>query len=101
MRDMCECPKFQKCSAAICPLDHDWLRNCENTDRICLYLCESMKPTAIEAVPVDILAACEALKASPAVPGALKRSLKKAEATGSSVAGPRERMKVRQAAKRL
>lgn len=42
-----QCPKFQTCSAAICPLDSEWqLRSNQNFDRICFYLAESVKINA-------------------------------------------------------
>ena len=41
------CPKFQTCSAAICPLDSEWrIRSNQNFDRICFYLAESVKTDA-------------------------------------------------------
>ena len=45
------CPKWQKCSAPICPLDH----NIESRvhikgDRVCFYLCEYVKPGGIAAL---------------------------------------------------
>ncbi len=42
--DMESCPKYEKCSAPICPLDPNW-RNVRHLkgERICFYLCEAQK----------------------------------------------------------
>ena len=38
------CPKFEKCSAAICPLDPNWQRaNHLKNERVCFFLCEVQK----------------------------------------------------------
>ena len=38
------CPKFEKCSAPICPLDQNWQRASHlQHERVCFYLCESQK----------------------------------------------------------
>lgn len=39
------CPKFDKCSANVCPLDPDWqLRTHGSGDTMCFYLLEAVKP---------------------------------------------------------
>ena len=44
---MSDCPRFDKCSAPICPLDRDWrLRVYRKSEPICLYLREYVKPNA-------------------------------------------------------
>jgi hypothetical protein len=44
---MCDCPRFNRCSAPICPLDPDWrLRVYRKGEPICLYLLEYVKPDA-------------------------------------------------------
>lgn len=42
-----DCPRYQTCSAPICPLDIDWQKrvNC-NEDPICFYLSQSVKHDA-------------------------------------------------------
>lgn len=46
-RAMRGCPKFEWCSAPICPLDPEWHRCTHVRDeRICLYLAEAVKPGA-------------------------------------------------------
>ncbi len=41
---MYDCPKFESCSAPICPLDDDWeLRSHLNGERVCYYLTEYSK----------------------------------------------------------
>jgi len=38
------CPKFEKCSANICPLDQNWRKSCHlQHERVCFYLCEAQK----------------------------------------------------------
>ena len=42
------CPKYEKCSANICPLDRDWpLRTHLKGESICFYLREYVKQGAI------------------------------------------------------
>ena len=41
---MCDCPKFDSCSAPICPLDQDWRKRAYlDGERICIYLTEYSK----------------------------------------------------------
>ena len=38
------CPKYEKCSANICPLDRDWqLRTHMNSEPVCFYMREFVK----------------------------------------------------------
>jgi len=42
------CPKYKKCSANICPLDHDWqLRTHLKGEPVCFYLREYVKQGGI------------------------------------------------------
>ena len=42
-----DCPKYDSCSANICPLDPDWrLRSHLNGERVCYYLTEAVKRDA-------------------------------------------------------
>jgi hypothetical protein len=44
---MCDCPRFDRCSAPICPLDTDWkVRPYRKGEPICFYLLEYVKPNA-------------------------------------------------------
>jgi hypothetical protein len=44
---MCDCPRFDKCSAPICPLDTDWKhRVYRKGEPVCFYLLEFVKPDA-------------------------------------------------------
>jgi len=39
-----DCPKFQACSAPICPLDPNWRKALHlKHERVCFYLCEAQK----------------------------------------------------------
>lgn len=41
------CPKFEKCSAPICPLDPNWINaKHPNGERVCFYLGEAQKAGA-------------------------------------------------------
>ena len=43
-----QCPKFQQCSAPICPLDAEWQKRKHiNGERVCFYLIETQKANAI------------------------------------------------------
>lgn len=42
-----QCPKYQQCSAPICPLDEKWQKRKHiSGDRICFYLAEAQKRSA-------------------------------------------------------
>lgn len=42
-----DCPRWDKCSAPICPLDPDWSKRVHRKgERICLWLTESVKENA-------------------------------------------------------
>ena len=42
--NMEDCPKFQCCSAPICPLDPNWRKTVHlKGERVCFYLCEAQK----------------------------------------------------------
>ncbi len=45
--EMNDCPKFDHCSAPICPLDRDWKKRhyCKG-EPVCFYMLESVKPGA-------------------------------------------------------
>ncbi len=44
---MTDCPKFDRCSAPICPLDADWAARVHlKGERICFYVLEYVKPGA-------------------------------------------------------
>lgn len=45
--NMSDCPKYNKCSAPICPLDPDWKkRSMAKDERVCFYLREAVKEGA-------------------------------------------------------
>lgn len=90
MSKMQDCPKFSGCSAAVCPLDHDWrLRNCEEVDRTCFYLTESVKAGGHERIKEvlngEMLLACVALREAPDLQGACRRAVEAAVGTGSLI----------------
>jgi hypothetical protein len=103
---MVDCPRFDRCNAAICPLDTGWRNRLHaRGDSVCLYALESMKPTAAEALPgpqgEEIRAACAVFLADleklhvespmgmPRGLGGLRSSLRSAAETGSRVLASR------------
>lgn len=50
-----KCPKYQTCSAPICPLDSDWSkRTCQPDERVCTYQVKLASGKAID-LPQDLL----------------------------------------------
>jgi len=42
--NMEDCPKYERCSAPICPLDPNWRKRRHlKGERVCFYLCEAQK----------------------------------------------------------
>ena len=86
---MHDCPKYQHCSAPICPLDQEWrLRVHLPGERVCFYLTEYAKPgvrTKLRGVlPAELLKAVE--RAYPEIiarHGPIQKRLKKAAQSGS------------------
>lgn len=51
MNLMSDCPKFQRCSAPVCPLDQQWReRRQTSEDPVCFYLQEAVKDGGIVRV---------------------------------------------------
>ena len=79
-----DCPKFNGCSAPICPLDADWRKRTHlDGERACFFLSEYGKPAALptlrRVLPDEHLQAL--VKVYPEViarPGPLKKQLKRA-----------------------
>lgn len=90
-----DCPKFETCSAPICPLDADWHRRTHlRGESVCLFLLESVKDGAearlgcITAREV-YLAAVAARPAIVARYGHVRRALERARDTGSRIGNGR------------
>jgi hypothetical protein len=86
---MCDCPRFERCSAPICPLDPDWkLCVYRKSEPICFYLREYVKPGGkarfqgciaiqiFEVIQEHLEALCH--RYAP-----LRRALERAKRTGS------------------
>lgn len=74
---MYDCPRFQRCSAPLCPLDPDWrIRSYHRDDPRCRYLCASARADGRAKVPEGILVACDAMAGDPELPESLKKRLK-------------------------
>jgi len=91
---MYDCPKFHTCSANICPLDDDWKKRTHiKGERVCLLMCEAMKPHA-EAVFAgvhreDLLPVIkEVMPEICARWGSIRRTIERAEKTGSRMKQP-------------
>jgi len=85
------CPKYEKCSANICPLDRDWkLRNHLNGEPTCFYLREYVKRGGIArlrgCIPKEMLEQiAEVLPEIKSRYGNIKRRLESAAKTGSKI----------------
>ena len=85
------CPKYEKCSANICPLDRDWkLRTHLNSEPICFYLREHVKQGGIArlrgCIPREMFKQiAEVLPEIKSRHGNIKRSLERAAKTGSTI----------------
>lgn len=85
------CPKFNKCSAALCPLDAQWkIRSMTPGDSICFYLSEGVKAGAearFDGVSDEGIfnQARVALPEMIASSNTLKRRLERAAKNGSRV----------------
>lgn len=83
------CPKFDTCSAPVCPLDPQWsARRHLAGERICLWLRELVKPDgearARKALPVALVDdSAEALPAIAASNSDIRHKLKQASQAGS------------------
>lgn len=86
---MDQCPRFDRCSAPICPLDPNWSRSAHlNGERVCFWLVESVKvggPARIRGVlPTQVAEAV--LSAAPGIMdrySTIQRALNAASTTGS------------------
>ena len=85
------CPKYEKCSANICPLDPDWqLRTHLNSEPVCFYLREYVKQGGIArlrgCIPREMLEQiAEVLPEIKSRYGTIKRRLESAAKTGSKI----------------
>lgn len=86
-----ECPRYQRCSAPICPLDPDWqLRKHLDGDSVCGLLLELAKDggeaTLRACLPEEVVAAAVTL--APAIRGThgpVRRAWEKAAKSGSRI----------------
>jgi hypothetical protein len=88
------CPRWQKCSANICPLDPDWRQRSHGAgDLVCFYLCEAVKPGAagrFQALPTENMLA-KVLRPLPEISARwtrIKAVLNHARTTGSRMDRP-------------
>ena len=88
-----QCPRFDRCSAPLCPLDSDWRRRTvTNRDPTCFYMLEAVKQGAekrfegrpdrgIYSKAVEMLSDRESIGAS------CRHALTRAARTGSTIDG--------------
>ena len=94
------CPKYEKCSANICSLDHDWkLRTHMSSEPVCFYLREYVKQGGIArlrgCIPREMFKqAAEVLPEIKSRYGTIKRRLERAAKTGSKIDGLKKPRKV-------
>jgi len=85
------CPKYEKCSANICPLDSDWkLRTHLKGEPTCFYLREYVKQGGIArlrgCIPREMFKQiAEVLPEIKLRHGNIKRSLERSAKTGSKI----------------
>ena len=85
------CPKYEKCSANICPLDPNWkLRAHMNSEPVCFYLREYVKQSGIArlrgCIPKEMFKQiAEVLPEIKSRYGTIKRRLESAAKTGSKI----------------
>ena len=65
--EMHDCPRLDRCSAAICPLDPGWRKRVHTVgDRVCAFMLEAAKATRDEVFigeqGVDLLTACDKMR---------------------------------------
>jgi hypothetical protein len=63
-----DCPRWDVCSAALCPLDADWRIRGRDPEAVCYWLRLSVKADGRAKVPPGILPACDAMAADPELP---------------------------------
>ena len=81
-----DCPRFDKCSAPICPLDPKWRERAHlSEDRLCFYLCESVKPGGMNRIPSQLYECAVRLASDERLPGVIKRKLRVSAATSSRI----------------
>jgi|SRR5262249_32055889 len=80
------CPRFDKCSAPLCPLDVDWrMRAHLPEDRICFYLSESVKPGASTRIIAELFEPALRMTTSNNLPRVIKRKLAVSALTTSRI----------------
>lgn len=85
------CPRFNKCSAPVCPLDSGWAdRRMNRSDPTCFFILEAVKPDAMSrfensSVGQILFQAMELLPAIIECHPAIKPKLNRASVTGSRV----------------
>lgn len=83
------CPRYDKCSAPICPLDAEWeARRHIKGEAVCNVLLELAKPNGLDTVKALLPAQAPELAAQRAQPileahGSIRRACDKAQHTGS------------------
>ena len=87
-----ECPRYAKCSANLCPLDGDWRERSSESGPVCGYLAESVKATAAEVVPPDILPACRVMVGDDALPAKVRNQLERSKGCPSRTLDRRVRL---------
>jgi hypothetical protein len=97
MNPMMACPRYDRCSAPICPLDPAWRKRTHlSEDRVCRWLTELAKPGG-ETLLREYLAeetASQIVRIAPIIgflgPANVKAAISRASTTGSRLKSDRE-----------
>lgn len=90
-----DCPRYDRCSANICPLDVDWRKRSHvRGDEVCFYLTESTKADAaanFASLGLGwLLDESNLVRADSALPDGIRLTLDRARNTGSRIVNQRK-----------
>ena len=89
-----DCPRYNRCSANVCPLDADWRKRTHvRGDEVCLFLTESVKDNAtgnFASLGLGwLLDRANHVLADMGLPDGIKVTLERARNTGSRIVNQR------------
>lgn len=90
-----DCPRYDRCSANVCPLDQDWRRRLHvRGDEVCFVLLESVKADAaanfLHSGWTWLLEVARPVADDASLPDDIRRTLERASLTGSRIANSRK-----------
>ena len=89
-----DCPRYDRCSAKVCPLDADWRKRTHvRGDEVCFFLTESVKANAAENFASLglgwLLDMANHVRTDLALPDGIKTTVERARNTGSRIVNQR------------